>query len=250
MLDMAQRLLTSLLIGASVAWGMALAPLSRPRAMLPALADGGTSLYFSPDGGRLITVHENKDEDPDATPLGSAGLWDAATGRCLAVLANSEPYVFSVTFAPDGRFCAGAMADGSVRVWDANTGWLIREASNKWLKIADLDTQVVWAPDNRLLFGLPVAYARHAMHDVETDNHVHTVPLWKCSTTTWRFQEFAVGASPGRVVVARLATGEETAAFDVADYDPSRVPFGDTGARARRSCRACRRQDNRAISAE
>jgi len=73
--------------------------------------------WFSPDGMRAITLRRD----------GSVKVWDASTGKPLAVLGVAS---FSPTdsafpdaaMSPNGKFIAITSRDGRVRVWDLVTG--------------------------------------------------------------------------------------------------------------------------------
>jgi hypothetical protein len=67
------------------------------------------SVAFSPDGGRLATASWD----------GTARVWDAASGRQLALLQGHTSRVDRVVFGPDGARLATASADGTVRLWIA-----------------------------------------------------------------------------------------------------------------------------------
>lgn len=72
-----------------------------------------TSVAFSPDSKTLATC--------DTT--GTAYLWNVATGRRLAVLANrSNGQVLSAAFSPSGKTLAVGDANGTVDLWRVATG--------------------------------------------------------------------------------------------------------------------------------
>jgi len=67
---------------------------------------------FSADGGRVVT----------ASSEGTARVWDAATGKELAVLRGHQDTLLSAAFSGNGRRVLTVSADQTVRVWDAATG--------------------------------------------------------------------------------------------------------------------------------
>jgi WD40 repeat protein len=67
---------------------------------------------FSPDGHRAATGGND----------GTARLWDAASGRELAVLRGHASGVAAVAFSPDGRRLATASVDRTARLWDVASG--------------------------------------------------------------------------------------------------------------------------------
>jgi WD40 repeat protein len=67
-----------------------------------------TGLSFSPDGGRLASVGEDR----------SVRLWEVATGRELATFRGHAHHIFAVAFHPDGRRILSGGYDGVVKVWD------------------------------------------------------------------------------------------------------------------------------------
>ena len=64
-------------------------------------------MAFSPDGHTLAAGDTG----------GHVGLWDAATGRRTATLAEGAP-VYSVAFSPDGHTLAAGDDSGYVGLWD------------------------------------------------------------------------------------------------------------------------------------
>jgi hypothetical protein len=71
---------------------------------------------FSPDGGVLATASQDR----------TARLWDAASGRQLAVLGHEDAIV-GASFSPDGGTILTASSDKTARLWSAGSGRLIRE---------------------------------------------------------------------------------------------------------------------------
>jgi WD40 repeat protein len=66
---------------------------------------------FSPDSRRLATSGDQ-----------TARVWDAESGKPLAVLHGHSFRVLSVAFSPDGRRLATSSRDKTARLWDAESG--------------------------------------------------------------------------------------------------------------------------------
>jgi WD40 repeat protein len=81
---------------------------NRERLCLP--SDGPAA--FSPDGARIVTAGGD----------GTARVWDAATGACLAACEGHKDRVYHAAFSPDGARILTASNDCTARVWDAETG--------------------------------------------------------------------------------------------------------------------------------
>jgi hypothetical protein len=71
----------------------------------------GTSVSFSPDGGRLVACLRNV-----------AKVWDADTGREVLTLRGHGADVRNAVFSTDGRRLATASLDKTAGVWDAEKG--------------------------------------------------------------------------------------------------------------------------------
>jgi hypothetical protein len=67
---------------------------------------------YSPDGTRIVTASEDK----------TARIWDARTGKQLAVLSGSGDRVNSAAYSRDGARIVTTSYDKTARIWDARTG--------------------------------------------------------------------------------------------------------------------------------
>jgi WD40 repeat protein len=66
---------------------------------------------FSPDGSQIVTAPRDN----------TARVWDAATGKAIAVLSGHKDEMWSAAFSPDGSRIVTSSVDKTARIWDAAT---------------------------------------------------------------------------------------------------------------------------------
>jgi WD40 repeat protein len=72
--------------------------------------------HLSEDGQRLASGSLD----------GTAGLWEAGTGRQLATLRGHTGGVRAVALSGDGRLLASGGVDGTLKLWEADSGVAVR----------------------------------------------------------------------------------------------------------------------------
>jgi WD40 repeat protein len=121
-----------------------------------------SSLMFSPDGDRLITIQK------DAT----IETWNVNTGQKLISFAGPRiPDSASLSFSPDGKWLVVADCTGMVVVRDATTGQEIQRFSNG----AGCILSVAFSPDGKqIAVSSPVRETK--IWDFETDRELINLP--------------------------------------------------------------------------
>jgi WD40 repeat protein len=106
-------------------------------------ANRAFAVALSPDGRILATIGVDDTEDE---PYGVLSVWSLQTERTGRPLWRAR-HLRSVAFSPDGKLLAGGGDDGDVRIWNLETGKLVRRLARGH---DDIDA-VAFSPDGKYL---------------------------------------------------------------------------------------------------
>ncbi len=100
-------------------------------------------LAFAPDGRRVAVAAYREDC--------TTQIWDVQTGEPIRTLAGHSNVINHLAFHPDGRRVATAGADGTIKIWDTDSGQDLFTLQNSHVNLA-----VAFSPD-----GIHLAGAAH-----------------------------------------------------------------------------------------
>jgi WD40 repeat protein len=96
-----------------------------------------TNLRFSPNGELILFSGRSQ-----------SGFWDYGKDRLVWVNKKEDDHnVYAMDASPDGKIIAGACSDDTLRIWDVESGHLIRSFRG----IRDLLRDIYFTPDGRSL---------------------------------------------------------------------------------------------------
>lgn len=149
----------------------------------------GSSIGKSPFSDRVLSV----DVDPNGKFLATGGgepsrggelmIWDVVDGSLIRVIENSHnDTVLSVRFSPDGKILATAAADRMIKLWEVESGRLIKTLEGHTHHV----TAVAWNENLRQLAS-GSADETIKIWDVETGKATRTISGLKTEITGLEF---------------------------------------------------------------
>ena len=90
-------------------------------AILKGHEDDVRTAEFSSDGLRVLTATRGSTL-ATSKKVGTARIWDAASGRVITVIEGKKSHILSAAFSPDGSRVVTGSADGTARILDAASG--------------------------------------------------------------------------------------------------------------------------------
>lgn len=99
-----------------------------------------TTIAWSPDGSQIASAE---------VATNTINLWNSSTGQPLSTLQGHTETITRVVWSPDSTRLASASYDGTVRIWDVDTGQIIQI-----IEVGNSVFAVDWSPDGtQLAFG-------------------------------------------------------------------------------------------------
>ena len=200
----------------------------------------GQKIYVSPDAKTLATVFND-------SPI---HLWDVNTGNLKKTLAGHivkksririntryEPsmQVDSVAFSPDGKTLANGSLDGTIHLWNTNSGKLKRILAGQFGFIKGL----TFSPDGKLLASgsddgsILVWDTETGKHEPFLAERVHSISCVSFS----RDGSMLVGGSPnGDIHLFDVVTGNPTKIFTGHIGEISHLMFSPDGSKIASAC--------------
>ena len=202
-------------------------------------SDNDGIYLWNAEGGTLIkkltgekSIYRDMEFSPDGKTLASCGfefltLWNVGSGKEIGkIQAQTKEYVSSVAFSPDGKLLAASGWNKDVKLWNAETGDLIKTFSGA--EYAAIN--IAFSPDGKNLF-LASQKKPIAVLDIET-GELNNLPQTDKSFSVAVSPDgkmFASGVSGNNTKIWNTETGQELKTFSGHTDGITSVKFSPDG---------------------
>ena len=112
-------------------------------------------------------------------------IHDVTTGERLKTLTGHSRYINAVAFAPDGRTVVSVSHDDTIRLWDINTGALLKTLNHQ-----SFVTTIAYSPDGKTLVsgswdGTVRFWDSSDWQLLKNDHWTYVSALFNCIFTRW-----------------------------------------------------------------
>ena len=122
---------------------------TKPRFTFPSHPGPIYAVAISPNNRMVASGGADKTSRGNTEPNGLIKVWDLQTKEPLPILPYNSP-VSTIAFSPNSRWIAGGSGDGTIGVWNAGTGELIRKFEAHEESVWKVD----FSPDNKWLLSV------------------------------------------------------------------------------------------------
>jgi WD40 repeat protein len=189
---------------------------------------GAIRIHRTADGQELLRIDPKADLvccvalSPDGNSVACSGgtlsesgfvkVFDARSGAELFAMTGHSGPVRSIAYSPRGQYLASAGDDGMAKLWDTNTGKLVRTIAARDSSITSLGA-IGFSPDGKLLAGALTEAATVRVWDTATGRQVRELRGHTGNVTRLAFSpdggRLATASEDRMVKVWDLATGRE-----------------------------------------
>jgi WD40 repeat protein len=188
---------------------------------------------ISPDGQTAISGSGPEDYIPPPPPGTDLSMrwWDLSTGEQIRRFEGHTHTIWDLAFRPDGRSAVTGSWDGSLVLWDLETGASLQRMIGVGPETAYYVSAVAISPDGQRALANVGSWVN--LWDLENGEFIQTLGVFNSVIISLAFspdgQEALAGDMTGEVRTYNLETGEELLRFFEHSVDILQMTFSSAG---------------------